>query len=135
MTKTKNAGSAGKASVNEKKKTGTNRTEECMNKPREIFLCSSYVEGLDEEGMCPVPESLKEGDRLILKREKSQFEDDEIYVIAHLENLEKFGRVAEIDSKIPARLMDAGKVVTAKVSRIGSQDWLGHIGIELYLAD
>jgi len=100
---------------------------------KEIYLFDTYVAGtsyIDRK----VREKVSEGDKVILRREQDNRFDDKAIVIL-TEDQEKLGYVPEKDNRVFARLMDAGKLLTASVKKI---DWKGDfskIEISIYLVD
>ncbi len=100
---------------------------------REILLFDSYVAGtayLDDD---TVLDEIKTGDKLILQREDNRFDDNAILVLD--EKKRKIGYVPEKDNIVFARLMDAGKLLTAKIDRIESKSCFRQINISIYLVD
>ena len=74
------------------------------------------------------------GQKLTLKREINKFDEKAIMLIT--ENGKKVGYVPEKDNVIFSRLMDAGKLLSAKVTDIKERkgDFL-QISIGIYLID
>lgn len=100
---------------------------------QEIHLFDSYIAGTallkDKAGL----ETVKIGDKLTLQREESKFDSNAIIVL----NSEgkKLGYVPEKDNVVFARLMDAGKLLMAKISKIEKRGTFVQIGIGMYLVD
>ena len=95
-------------------KTGTGLD---LPKPfeRDIYLFDTYVAGTSHiEGIENIGESLKEGDRLVFYREPENEHDPQAIRIENLKG-EKIGYVPRKDNVVFSRLMDAGKVLFAKV--------------------
>ena len=106
-----------------------------MLKPliREIHLFDSFVAGtmyLEDQS---VLEEVRPGDRLSLFREDNKFDSNAI--IIKTDGQRKLGYVPEKDNLIFARLMDAGKMLAAKVKDIERRGSFTKIGIGIYLVD
>ena len=100
---------------------------------REIHLFDSYVAGtthLEDES---VLSEVKVGDKLSLLREDNKFDDNAIILIT--DDKKKLGYVPEKDNQIFARLMDAGKLLAAKITKIEKKGSFYQIGIGIYLVD
>lgn len=80
----------------------------------EIMLFDSYVAGttyIEDES---VFDEIKEGDKLVLKREpENRFDENAILVLDGKNR--KIGYIPEKDNIVFARLMDAGKYLMAKM--------------------
>ena len=100
---------------------------------RDIYLFDTYVAGTTHiEGIENIGESLKKGDRLVFYREPENEHDPQAIRIETLEK-EKIGYVPRQDNVIFSRLMDAGKVLFAKVVEKEMRGkWL-KIKIKIYL--
>lgn len=100
---------------------------------QEIHLFDSFIAGTTHLSDKSVLESVKIGDCLFLQRENSKFDSNAITVL----NAEKkkLGYIPEKDNLIFARLMDAGKLLTAKVGKIAQKGTFTQIGIGIYLID
>ena len=113
-------------------KTGTGLD---LPKPfeRDIYLFDTYVAGTTHiEGIENIGESLKKGDRLVFYREPENEHDPQAIRIETL-GKEKIGYVPHKDNVIFSRLMDAGKVLFAKVVEKEMRGkWL-KIKIKIYL--
>lgn len=100
---------------------------------RDIFLFDSHVAGTSHiDNIESISEHLKDGDRLVFYREPDNETDPQAIRIETL-NKEKIGYVPRQDNIIFSRLMDAGKVLFAKVvdkELLGK--WL-KIKIKIYL--
>lgn len=79
---------------------------------REIFLDDVFVHGVLFDRRLG---KLKAGDELLLVRKKPPYDE---YTVAVYKGKERFGELAEKDERIFARLLDAGKKLTAKVKRV-----------------
>ena len=100
----------------------------------EILLFDSYVAGTSYIEDESILEEIKEGDKLTLKREPdNRFDDHAILVFD--EKGRKLGYIPEKDNIVFARLMDAGKYLTAKVVDSVSNGFFKQIKISIYLVD
>lgn len=100
---------------------------------REIHLFDTYIAGTTHLEDRSVLETIKVGDELILQREDNPFDRKAILVL----NAErkKLGYVPEKDNIVFSRLMDAGKMLKAKIADIEPDDWYTRIGISIFLVD
>ena len=100
----------------------------------EILLFDSYVAGTSYIEDETILEEIKEGDKLTLKREPdNRFDDNAILVFD--EKSRKLGYIPEKDNIVFARLMDAGKYLTAKVVDSVSKGFFKQIKISIYPVD
>ncbi len=100
---------------------------------REIHLFDSYIAGtthLEDES---VLEKVKPGDALILQREVNKFDEKAILILN--EDKCKLGYIPEKDNTIFSHLMDAGKILKARVRSVEKQGSFHRIGIGIYLVD
>lgn len=106
-----------------------------MLKPliREIHLFDSYVAGTTHLEDQTVLDEIKTDDKLSLFREDNKFDSNAIVV--KTESQKKLGYVPEKDNMIFARLMDAGKMLSAKIKDIEKLGSFTKIGIGIYLLD
>ena len=100
---------------------------------KEIHLFDSYIAGTTHLEDKTVIEKVKVGDMLSLRREDNKFDSNAI-IIMDAEG-RKLGYVPEKDNLIFARLMDAGKLLKAKVSTITKKGSFIQIGVGIYLVD
>ena len=100
---------------------------------REIHLFDSYVAGTTHLEDETVLDEIKEGGKLILQREDNRFDDNAILVLD--DKKRKLGYIPEKDNVVFARLMDAGKLLTAKVKHIEPKGSFRMINISIYLVD
>ena len=100
---------------------------------REIHLFDTYVAGTTYLADPFVLGSVNVGDELHLQREENKFDSNAILILT--EKKEKLGYVPEKDNIIFARLMDAGKLLKAKVSRIKPKTGYTQISIGIFLVD
>lgn len=106
-----------------------------MLKPliREIHLFDSYVAGTTHLEDQSVLDEIKVDDKLTLLREDNKFDSNAI--IIKTESQKKLGYVPEKDNIIFARLMDAGKMLAAKIKDIEKKGSFTKIAIGIYLVD
>jgi len=100
---------------------------------KEIHLFDSFVAGTSHLKDKSVLEGIKEGDMLGLLREDNKFDSNAIIIIT--EDKKRLGYVPEKDNIIFARLMDAGKFLKAKISKIEKKGSFTQISIGIYLVD
>ena len=99
----------------------------------EIHLFDSFVAGTLQLEDKSVLKGLKVGDKLILQREDSKFDENTINIFT--EDKKNIGYVPEKDNVIFARLMDAGKLLNAKIKNIETKGSFMTISIGIYLID
>ena len=99
----------------------------------EIHLFDSFVAGTLQLEDKSVLKGLKVGDKLILQREDSKFDENTINIFT--ENKKNIGYVPEKDNVVFARLMDAGKLLNAKIKNIETKGSFMTISIGIYLID
>lgn len=100
---------------------------------KEIYLFDTYIAGTSHIDDQSIFKTLKSGDTLILRREDNKFDDKAILVLN--EQKAKLGYIPEKDNLIFARLMDAGKMLTARVENIQEHGGFAQINIRIYLVD
>ena len=100
---------------------------------KEIHLFDSYIAGTTHLEDKSVLEALAVGDMLSLRREDNKFDTNAILVLNG--DGKKLGYVPEKDNIIFARLMDAGKLLKAKISRIEHRGSFMQISVGIYLVD
>ena len=100
---------------------------------REIHLFDSYIAGTTHLDDCSVLDKIKVGDMLSLQRENNKFDSNAILMLN--EEGKKLGYVPEKDNLIFARLMDAGKLLKAKISSIDMKGSFKQISVGIYLVD
>jgi len=83
---------------------------------KEIHLFDTYIAGTTHLKDKTVLDEIEVGQKLTLKREINKFDEKAIMLIT--ENGKKVGYVPEKDNVIFSRLMDAGKLLSAKVTDI-----------------
>ena len=100
---------------------------------KEIHLFDSYVAGTSHLKDKSVLEEIKIGDMLSLQREDNKFDSNA--VIIYTPDKKKLGYIPEKDNIIFARLMDAGKLLKAKIFKIQMKGSFMQISIGIYLVD
>ncbi len=100
---------------------------------KEIHLFDSYVAGTSHLDDKSVLEQIKVGDVLSLQREENKFDSNAIMILNG--EGKKMGYVPEKDNIIFARLMDAGKLLKAKISNVTKKGSFTQIGVGIYLVD
>ena len=100
---------------------------------KEILLFDSYIAGTSHVRDDSVYDGLKEDDKLVLRREDNKFDSNAILVLN--EKGDKLGYIPEKDNIVFARLMDAGKLLIAKVKDMEILDGFRQIRIGIYLVD
>lgn len=100
---------------------------------REIYLFDTYIAGTTYLKDKSVLDTIESGDRLILKREDNRYDGNAILVL----NSEgkKLGYVPERDNIVFARLMDAGKLLSARIKKVDDKGSFKKVKIEIYLID
>ena len=100
----------------------------------EILLFGSYIAGTSYIDDQSIFDELKDGDKLFLKREPdNRFDENAILVLD--EKSRKLGYIPEKDNLVFARLMDAGKYLTARMTDIDKDAPFVRINIDIYLVD
>jgi hypothetical protein len=100
---------------------------------REIHLFDSFVAGTTHLGDPSVLKEIKVGDQLSLLRENNKFDSNAILILTA--DKKKLGYVPEKDNIIFARLLDAGKMLAAKIKGIEKKGSFTKISIGIYLVD
>ena len=99
----------------------------------EIHLFDTFVAGttyLDDDS---VLDEIATGDKLRLRREDNKFDEKAILVLDAQNR--KLGYIPRKDNIIFSRLMDAGKLLMAKITDIEMQGSFTRISIGIYLVD
>ncbi len=99
----------------------------------EIHLFDTYIAGTSYLADETPLKNLKIDDRLTLRREETIYDDKAIMVLTGSD--EKLGYIPEKDNIIFSRLMDAGKLLIAKVKDIKDLHHFMKISISIYLVD
>ena len=100
---------------------------------REIHLFDSFVAGTTHLSDPSVLEEIKVGDQLTLLRENNKFDSNAILILTA--DKKKLGYVPEKDNIIFARLLDAGKMLAARIKGIEKKGSFTKISIGIYLVD
>ncbi len=100
---------------------------------KEIHLFDSFVAGTTHLEDNSVLREIKVGDMLTLQREENKF--DRNAIIIKYEDGRKLGYVPEKDNLIFARLMDAGKLLKARITKITEKGSFLQISVGIYLVD
>ena len=100
---------------------------------REIHLFDSFVAGTTHLSDPSVLNEIKVGDQLSLLRENNKFDSNAILILTA--DKKKLGYVPEKDNIIFARLLDAGKMLAAKIKGIEKKGSFTKIVIGIYLVD
>lgn len=100
---------------------------------KEIHLFDSYIAGTTHLSDKTVLDVIKVGDMLSLQREDNKFDSNAIMIL--YEGNRKLGYVPEKDNIIFARLMDAGKLLKAKITKIKKKGSFKQINVGIYLVD
>ena len=100
---------------------------------KEIHLFDSHIAGTTHLEDGSVLESIKVGDVLTLQRENNKFDSNAILILN--EEKKKLGYVPEKDNIVFARLMDAGKLLKAKITQVNQKGSFKQISVGIYLVD
>ena len=100
---------------------------------KEIHLFDTFVAGTTHLKDMSVLEEIAVGDRLSLQREENKFDSNAVIIFT--ESKKKLGYIPEKDNIIFARLMDAGKLLKAKIFNIQQKGSFTQISIGIYLVD
>ena len=100
----------------------------------EVLLFDSYVAGTSYIEDETILDALKVGDTLWLQREpENRFDANAILVLDGQKR--KCGYIPEKDNIVFARLMDAGKFLSARIVRMEEKRSFRQINISIYLID
>ena len=101
---------------------------------REIHLFDTYVAGTTHLKDRSVLDAVRVGDELVLRREDNEYDKNAILVLDAQNKM--LGYVPEKDNVVFSRLMDAGKKLSAKISKIEPKsERFTAIEIGIYLID
>lgn len=100
---------------------------------REIHLFDTYVAGTTHLEDNSVLDEIKIDDELTLQRENNKF--DQNAILLHTEQGKKLGYIPEKDNLVFARLMDAGKLLIARIKSHELKGSFHQITIGIYLVD
>ena len=99
----------------------------------EIHLFDTFIAGTTHLKDKSVLDEIAVGSKLSLRREANKFDDNAIMLFSG--SGKKAGYVPEKDNVIFARLMDAGKMLSATVAGIEKRGSFTQIRIGIYLVD
>ena len=99
----------------------------------EIHLFDTFVAGTSYLQDDSVLDEVAVGDKLHLRREENKFDEKAILVLD--EKNRKLGYIPEKDNLVFSRLMDAGKLLMAKITDIEMKGSFTQISIGIYLVD
>ena len=100
---------------------------------REIHLFDSYVAGTTHLEDPSVLDQIMVDEKLSLIRENNKFDKNAIMIFT--ESKKRLGYVPEKDNIIFARLMDARKMLNARIKKIEKKGSFNQISIGIYLVD
>ena len=100
---------------------------------KEIHLFDSFIAGTTHLDDKTVIDAAKEGDALSLRRENYKYDQNAILILNA--DGKKMGYVPEKDNIVFAKLLDAGKILKAKISSIKKKGSFTQISIGIYLVD
>ena len=100
---------------------------------QEIHLFDTNIAGTTYLKDKTVLEEIQVGDRLNLRREDNKFDRNAILVLT--EDGRKVGYVPEKDNLIFSRLMDAGKLLIARITKVTPHSGYTQISIGIFLVD
>ena len=100
----------------------------------EILLFDSYIAGTTNIKDESVFDDLRRGQKLTLQREPDNRFDERSIIVLDGQG-RKLGYIPEKDNEVFARLMDAGKLLKAKITDIKQKGSFTQISIGIYLVD
>lgn len=100
---------------------------------KEIFLFDTFIAGTSYVDKNHI-DALNADDKLILRREGDNKFDDKAVLVLNKDQ-KKVGYIPEKDNAVFSRLMDAGKLLTAKVKKIDKKGDFSKIEISIFLTD
>lgn len=113
--------------------TGTDLGDIIKPLVNEIHLFDTYVAGTTHLEDKTVLDQIHLDDKLSLVREENEF--DEKAIVIKTADGRKLGYVPEEDNLVFSRLMDAGKLLTARINTHELRGTFHRIGIGIYLVD
>ena len=113
--------------------TGTDLGDIIKPLVNEIHLFDTYVAGTTHLEDKTVLDQIHLDDKLSLVREENEF--DEKAIVIKTADGRKLGYVPEKDNLVFSRLMDAGKLLTARINTHELRGTFHRIGIGIYLVD
>jgi hypothetical protein len=99
----------------------------------EIHLFDTVIAGTSFIKDSSLLEALEPNEKLILQREDNKFDSKAILILNSQK--QKLGYVPERDNQIFSRLMDAGKLLIAKVISVMNNDGFYRVRIGIWLVD
>ena len=99
----------------------------------EIYLFDTVIAGTSYIKDPSVYEALEENEKLVLQREENKFDERAILILNA--QRQKLGYVPERDNQVFSRLMDAGKLLIAKVIAVINNNGFYRVRIGIYLVD
>lgn len=100
---------------------------------KEIYLFDTFVSGSSDLKDTSIIKKLVSGQPLVLKREDNKFDKNAIAIFT--QSNDKIGYIPRKDNSIFSRLLDAGKLLTAKIKEINLKGDFAIIKIDIYLVD
>lgn len=100
---------------------------------KEIYLFDTFVSGTSTLDNVSSIRKLVPGQPLVLRREESKFDKNAIAIFT--QGNEKIGYIPRKDNSIFSRLLDAGKLLTAKIKEINPRGDFAIIKIDIFLVD
>ncbi|MBQ9358920.1 MAG: HIRAN domain-containing protein [Abditibacteriota bacterium] len=100
---------------------------------KEIHLFDTFVAGTSHLRDKTVLEEITVGQKLVLQREDNKYDRKAVLVLT--EDKRKLGYIPEKDNTVFSRLMDAGKLLGARITDIEKQGTYTKIGIGIFLVD
>ncbi|MDR1765095.1 MAG: HIRAN domain-containing protein [Lachnospiraceae bacterium] len=102
---------------------------------RDIYLFDTHVAGTSHvEGIMELEPFLNVGDKLTFLRETDNPHDEKAILVKNADGV-KIGYVPRMDNAIFARLMDAGKLLFARITAKETVDGWLKISIRIFLLD
>ena len=100
---------------------------------KEIHLFDAFVSGTSRLKDASVLDNISIGGKLKMRREDNRFDSNAIVFLDHDNN--KIGYVPEKDNVVFARLLDAGKLLSATVTGIERKGSFTKISVSIFLVD
>ena len=100
---------------------------------KEIHLFDAFVSGTSRLRDASVLDNISIGGKLKMRREDNKFDSNAIVFLDHDNN--KIGYVPEKDNVVFARLLDAGKLLSATVTGIERKGSFTKIAVSIFLVD
>ena len=100
---------------------------------KEIHLFDAFVSGTSRIKDASVLDNISIGGKLKMRRENNKFDSNAIVFLDHDNN--KIGYVPEKDNVVFARLLDAGKLLSATVTGIERKGSFTKISVSIFLVD